>query len=246
MTDRKIPFTDIHTHILPGVDDGARDMEESLEMLEIAHGEGIRRIILTPHYHSEQNQYDSEKLDDLFAALRRKAAAKFPDMELYLGNEVMYSFHTVKDLRERKIHTMNGTRYVLVEYLPEVSLQAIKQSIGDLQRAGWVPVIAHIERYLCLAEKKSSIAEIKAMGAYLQMNTNSLVRKSLFDKRVKWCRRLVGNGDITFLGTDAHSASYRTPECAEAMDWLDEALDKEIRYHILYGNADKMLRDEII
>ncbi|MBR1633758.1 MAG: protein tyrosine phosphatase [Lachnospiraceae bacterium] len=241
----EILLTDIHTHIIPGVDDGSENMHESMEMIELAYETGIRRIVLTPHYISGGNGYEPEKLDRLYDELKKKIRSVHPDMELFLGNEVMYSSETAEDLRRGCIHTMNGTRYVLVEYLPEVPYRVLTQSMGELQRGGWWPVIAHVERYSCLMETKERINELIEMGGYLQMNTNSLTG-SRFNWRTRKCRALVRENKISFLGTDAHGSAHRTPECKETLKWLKHALEKYDLERLLWGNADRMLHGEII
>ena len=245
MSESNIRLTDIHTHILPGVDDGSENMQESAEMLGMAYETGTRRIVLTPHYMAGGNEYGPQDLDRLYEELKENIRDAYPGMELFLGNEVMYTPEAAEDLHAGNIHTMNGTRYVLVEYLPDIPYGMLVQSISTLQGRGWWPVIAHVERYICLADKKDRYGELTDRGVCLQMNTNSLTG-SRFSRRTRLCRKLVREGLISFLGTDAHGAAYRTPECRQALSWLADALDRRELEDILWNNADLMLHGEIL
>lgn len=206
---------DIHTHILPGVDDGSRDWTESRAMLKSAYNQGIRHLIATPHFSQHQQV---EQLESLARQLRAEAKNISPELEVSLGQEVLYFEDLVSFLADGKVLTLAGSRCVLVEFYPQDSFARIMRAINQLQRSSYVPMIAHIERYQCLYEK-GKIEELKQTGAYLQMNYGSLIG-GLLDKRVRWCRRQVRRGYIDFFGSDMHNMTTRPPRIQEAVAWI--------------------------
>ena len=201
---------DIHCHILPGVDDGSKSMDMSLDMLQIAYEEGTRQIVLTPHYMLGRNQYKANELDTLFEKLKAEAGGRWPDLVLYLGNEILWEEGIMDRLREGDIHTMNGTRYVLVEYNVQTPFRQIADSIQQLTNARYRPIIAHVERYQSLVKREDRIEEMLRMKALLQMNISS-VEGGFLNESKRWCRKLLKDGYITFLGTDAHNVDSRAP-----------------------------------
>lgn len=206
---------DIHTHILPRVDDGSCGWTESLEMLQSAYNQGIRHLIATPHFRKDQN---IEELESLAKTLQEEARKISSEFEVSLGQEVLYFEDMVSYLDEGKILTLANSRCVLVEFYPQESFLTIMRAINRLQRAGYVPMVAHLERYHCLYEK-GRMEELKQTGAYLQMNYGSLIGK-IWDKRVRWCRRQVRENMIDFFGSDMHNMSVRPPRIQEAVTWL--------------------------
>ncbi|MCR5213838.1 MAG: hypothetical protein K6E10_05445 [Eubacterium sp.] len=214
---------DIHCHILPGVDDGSKNMETSLDMLRIAYEEGTRNIVLTPHYYLEGIDYTYDQLDKIFEELKEKASEdpKLSEINLYLGNEIYYEDGILTRLKQGHIHTMNNTKYVLVEYNIDTAYSEILHSIDELSAARYLPVIAHVERYMKLQGKIDRIEELISRGCLLQMNISS-IDGGFFDDNKKWCRKLVKNGYITFFATDAHNLDSRAPYTRDYISWIEK------------------------
>ncbi len=212
---------DIHCHILPGVDDGSRNMEMSMDMLDIAYEEGTRNIIFTPHYILGKNSYTFAELDEKFEQVKKEIAEtdKYPDLNLYLGNEILYEEGIVTKLRAGDIHTMNNTKYVLVEYNIRTPFAEIVHSIDELTSARYWPIIAHVERYHALEGKLDRVQELIDKGCLLQMNISS-VDGGFLNENVRWCRKLIKKGYITLLGTDAHNTDSRAPYTNEYINWI--------------------------
>ncbi len=212
---------DIHCHILPGVDDGSRNKEMSMDMLDIAYSEGTRDIILTPHYMLGRNTYTYDELEQKFLNFRRmvEMSGRFPGLNLYLGNEILYEEGIVTKLREGDIHTMNNTRYVLVEYNIRTPYTEILHSIDELTQARYWPIIAHVERYQAIEDRVERALELIDKGCLLQMNISS-VEGGFLNESKRWCRKLVKKGCITFFGTDAHNTDSRAPYTQEFIPWI--------------------------
>lgn len=235
---------DMHSHILPGLDDGARDWEETRKLIDMAYNQGIRHVLATPHYIEGENSYTKVQLLECFEKVKKMEEEIHPDLKLYLGHEIFYSVSVVEDLKMGEIQTLNGGRYVLVEFPNHISYRELQHAMRNLIQACYKPIIAHMERYECLFKRRERIVELKKMGVYFQMNIGSIIG-GFFDSRVRECRKLILEGQIQLLGTDMHSAKYRPPRMAEAMEWLNKKLPDGLREKLLYENPTKILNDKI-
>ena len=270
---------DIHAHVLPGVDDGARTIDEACELVEQAAKAGFRAIIATPHYSRRRGAEGyAEIADELREAISRRGATASSstratasastrttasassrtiagesgipsDFEIYLGQETYYHEELVDNLKAGKALTMAGSRYVLVEFDTGVSFQKLSRAMRQMLTAGYIPILAHMERYACLREEKN-LDSICRSGCLMQMNYESLIGH-WFSSEVRWCRKQVLEGNIHFLGTDMHRTDYRPPQITKAMEWLEKVVDqkklsKRQLSDMTYRNAERMIRNEKI
>ena len=140
-------MTDVHCHILPGVDDGAKDAMETRSMLEMAWNEGIRTIFATSHYDSEMGTGIWKRRKEALEQTRRMAAEISPELKIASGAEIFFSEKAVEELEKGRIWTMNQSRYVLVEFFPGEEFFYIQRGLQTLQYKGFWPILAHVERY---------------------------------------------------------------------------------------------------
>ena len=238
-------YFDIHSHILPGVDDGAESLDESLLMIGLAHKEGTRKIMLTPHYEKGKNRYTKPELHQKFELLQAEVQKAYPDMELYLGNEVLYTDGIVDDLKAGLIQTMNDTKYVLVEFNIRISYNELYQAIRKITNARFRPIIAHVERYRCLFKNIDRIDELVDMESYLQMNISS-VYGGLLDENARWCKKLVREGYISFFGTDAHDMDDRAPYINDYVGWIEKKCGTDYLEKLFVDNPAKMIKNQYI
>ena len=136
---------DIHCHLLYGVDDGAKTIEESVAMLEAAKEQGISAMILTPHYRHGMFAYPKEEIEEHFRIL--EPYAQKLGIYLALGTEYHVNSHIVEALDSGRCRTMAGSRYVLCEYSHDSEYAYIYQMTQELVLHGYIPVFAHVERY---------------------------------------------------------------------------------------------------
>ena len=238
-------FVDIHSHILPGVDDGSPDMETSMEMLNMAYREGIRHLFLTPHYIRGENQYRPKDLEVIFEELQQRSLEEFPRLHLHLGNEVYYMPGVAEDIRSRKIHTMRGTKYVLVEFNITSGYKEIYQAMKELTQMRLLPIIAHVERYQSLVHKPELLRELREMDVYFQLNADGVIG-SRFDSNTRWRRELIENEIITFLGTDAQDLKHRAPRIQKAGVWISKHISGEYQKNLFWAHARSLVRNEYI
>lgn len=236
-------LTDLHCHILPGVDDGSKDMETSMKMLEIGYQNGIRRIIATPHYISNHLKYDEDKLQKVFTAFTEEVYKVYPDMECYLGNELYVQGQVLEDVKAGKVHTMADSKYLLVEFSTKIAYHDMYKEMKNIVQARYYPILAHMERFQCLTKHPERVDELAELGVYFQMNADSVLGKGA-DK--KWCRKMLKENRIQFLGTDAHGTTHRTPKMEQAVKWIYENIEPWDAEDLLINNPKKILNKERI
>ena len=171
-------YVDIHSHILYGVDDGPDNIETSIEMMKIAYDEGIRKIVATPHYHPGKCTMGYEQLRRNFELFKEQMKDVCPEIELALGREIYYTSDILDDLEAQAHLTMEDSKYILIEYHPTVEYSYLRTSISNVMQMGYMPVIAHIERYMCVLEDWKLALELKNMGAVIQVNAGSVIGDS--------------------------------------------------------------------
>jgi len=239
-----IQMTDIHMHLIPGVDDGAMDMEMALMML-LAKAQGISRIIATPH--SEAFHFSNEDIRVIFHRLTATAVKICPDAELYLGCEVYCEtdiMEQILELLDSGLYpTLNGTQYVLMEFSQWVYPENTASCVEAVVKAGYKPIIAHMERYKYLRDNMELVDRFRDQGALIQVNAYSLFDET--DDSIKnWARRLVEEYKVDFLGTDAHRTYHRPPSAELGLNWLYENVEPEYADAIAWGNATHLLMVE--
>lgn len=233
-------YIDIHTHILPGIDDGARDWEQTKRMLKLQSEEGVTDIIATPHFDLEGNGPSPDEICELARQANDVAREMSLDITLYPGCEVLFSPGIPEAYRRGEIMTLAQSRYLLVEFFPRSSYQEIREGVRDLCMEGAIPVIAHMERYECLMNEYDRIFELEKIGACMQINSRSLLGKP-WDKRVRMCRKLIRNGFVHFLGSDCHNETERPPKMQEIYEKIAGFCGEEMAESLAVENAKHIL-----
>ena len=235
---------DIHTHILNGIDDGSKTVEESINIIKKAKKAGITEIVLTPHYINKSNYNCNNKNKiELFNVLQEEVKKNNIDVKLYLGNEVMIDIDIVDLLKNKEIMSINNTRYVLVEFSMDFYNKNIKNIIFDMVRNNYIPIIAHPERYLYVQNDISIMDDFIQMGAILQGNYLSLL--SFYgNKSKKTLIKLLKDGKIALLASDIHH-SDRDYYIDEALKKLKRVIKSDEKIdNLLNKNFDKIINDE--
>lgn len=238
-------YTDIHSHILPGVDDGAADMEMTMEMIGMAYSQGVRSMIATPHYYPGHVKHPKEHVDDVFRETLSEVKKRYEDFTILLGNEIYYREGALQKLRENRVHTMADTPYVLIEFSPGAPYQVLCGAVRKCVEGGYYPVLAHIERYQSLWKDEKNVRELVRMGAYMQVNAENF-SGGLFSAQRRWCLRLAKEGLLHFIGSDAHNTGDRCPNIKQAADCLREKLDEGTFRRIMYDNPERLLKGEYL
>lgn len=198
--------TDIHCHIVPGVDDGSPTLERSLELAGRMRGWGLSRIIATPHVTQDTFENTPEKLAEPFAALKTGIAEKGIDIDLSHSAEYRLDEFFVAQLEQGSIRPMPNN-YILVEnsYIQEP--WDLDKLLFDLNIKGYRPILAHPERYVYYHDKKQRYHELHSRGTLFQVNVLSLAEHyGKAEKKV--AEYLIENDLVDFLGTDLHSRHH--------------------------------------
>ena len=235
-------FIDLHSHILPALDDGARDMKKTREMLQIAYEEGIREIIATPHFFASQKSASVEQIKETIVRVQEEMEDWGFSIKLYPGNEIYYRSEVAELLEEGEIATLADSQYVLVEFDPRTEYSYLRDGILKLDSFGYIPILAHTERYECLFEKKERLQRVKDHGGLIQVNASSFQR-GIFDEMGKRARYIMKNGFLDFVGTDAHSTGKRSPRIKETASYLYKKLGREKAEEILFKNSRAVIKN---
>lgn len=232
-------ITDIHCHILPGIDDGARSMETSVKMAEIALSEGITRIVATPHFDPEIKSIEdfASERDEAILNLKDELAQRNIKIDILQGAEV-YLTPLLPDMDRLDLLCLRDSRYMLVE-IPFTTLpQWLDEILYSIQLRGITPILAHPERYARMVENPHILAGLVDKGLLLQINASSMCHKS--DRKVKsFIRYLIKSGMVHFLATDAHSVRSRPPRIQESISIILQAFGSDIAEYML-ENARKI------
>lgn len=233
-------FVDLHCHILHNLDDGARSEHMMQKMLDMAYEDGTRVICFTPHFKiyefdSEMDMYThTQRTNRRFASVVSYASEKYPDLQLFLGNEIMYHSDIYDSLHSKKCNFLGTSSYVLVEFIPDCSAFEIKNIVSQLLRQGIKPIIAHIERYSAFIKNFSLLYELKESGVLFQVNAGSIT-KFKFGKIASFLKNAFKKKLVDIVASDAHNDSSLTPQLSKAFEHISK------RYNI--GYAQKLFCD---
>ena len=218
---------DIHQHLIYGIDDGPKTWEETELMLAEAEIQGIESIIATPHVFPGRAHFDYDSYLDKVNAINEYAWQKGWRIQVYPGAEIYYTPKTLTKLDAYGIPTLAMSRYVLVEFAPEVKAEELFRALRELANSGYRPILAHIERYLCLQEKPEVITEIRDLGVKIQMNAKTVIHSKGLLSSKRFVRKLLKDGIVDFVATDSHNMSTRPICLRAAYDFLEKNYGEE-------------------
>lgn len=236
-------YIDIHSHILPGIDDGAKNEEISVRMLRAAVEDGISHIILTPHNKPGRHMPGYDALNEKAGKLQAALAKEGITINLYIGSELYYRSGLVQELENGSAQTLAASRYVLVEFGIMEEFDYIRNGIYTLLSGGYSPILAHVERYRNVCAKKTGAADLAEMGAYLQLNAGSIMGKFGWNTR-QYTRNLLKKHLVHFIATDAHDMEKRAPYLAACADYVGKKFGEDYRRKLFYENPADILRQE--
>lgn len=237
---------DIHSHILPMVDDGAASVEMALELVAMAYENGTDAIVLTPHFadaYGFENPY--EKIKYLFEDFQYIVKQEKIPIQLYLGSEYLFSSFE-NFLRHRNdITTLNHSKYLLTEFFFDVSSDFVFDAVSLILETGHIPIIAHPERFECLQEDFEMIEKLIQAGALLQVNKGSLLGKYGTYAR-ETALEIMDHHYYHFIGSDAHHPLYRSSRLNEDFDLIQRLYGNEYANRLFYENPRNMLKNQDI
>lgn len=240
---------DIHSHIIFGVDDGPRHIDDSLLLLKEAYNQGIRKIIATSHRREKMFETSESQIKKNFLVLKEKAKEILPDLELFYGAEIYYHFGILEKIENKIFPSLADSQYILVEFSSATSFREIFTAVDRILLLGYKPVIAHIERYN-IFEQASHIETLIKKGAYIQVNASSIKKIKLFGDREKILKKrakyLLDNHLIHFIASDMHNLTSRKPLLKEAYTIIEKKYGIKMAEELCVDNPEKLLNNIII
>ncbi len=228
---------DIHTHLLPLVDDGSVSVENSLQMLKTLYESGVKHVILTPHY---RGKYVASKKNLMEKFSEFKNLAQDIPVELYLGQEIFTDKKALDELTRGELLTLNESKYVLLEF-DFYNKCDIVESVYVAKIRGFIPIVAHPERYTYLTI--DDLVEIKEIGGLVQINADSITKNAnkLVKKRAKI---MLKNNVVDFIASDSHD--FRPIVIQEAKSIIEKKYGKQMAEKLFETNAIKIIKGQTL
>ncbi|WP_407370253.1 tyrosine-protein phosphatase [Carnobacterium sp.] len=224
---------DLHCHILPGIDDGAKDMEDSMDMAREAVAEGITHILASPHY--KNGHWDNEKHDilSLVDEVQQELDTRGIPLTIFPGQEVRINGEFFEDIEEDKIQFIDeGNQYVLIEFPTPTIPQYAEPLFFEMQREGITPIIVHPERNHAILKDPNKLLSFVEKGALAQVTAASYTGG--FGKEIqKVSKQLIEANLVHFIASDAHNIRSRSFHMKEAYQKLEKEFgpEKVAEYH---------------
>ena len=228
-------FIDIHAHILHGVDDGARTLDQAIEMIMCEIENGVKTIVLTPHVQSRVTRASREEHVERFEELQSEVKRLMLDVDLILGAEIFYRSHLRPEYDEI---TLGNSKCLLLEFSTMLDTP-IEDITYDMRRLGYMPIIAHVERYEYL--KFEDLVRIKDAGGILQVNTNAILG---LDQRIKkgWVQKMLKHELIDVIATDTHDLDKKKPNMQACYNYLSKHVTLTYLDSLFGGKMEELLR----
>ena len=240
-------MTDLHTHILYGIDDGSENIEMSVEMIKMAKNNGTNNIVLTPHCNipDAYTNYMNDVIVGRFEKLKRTIKEMEIDVNLYLGMEVYASDNIDRLIMDGAIITLNRSRYLLIEFPFMADPLWVTHILAKVHQIGLIPLLAHPERYIYVQEFPYMVFDWVNSGCLLQINRGSIVGR-FGDQARDIAIMLMENNMVTAVASDAHSPYKRTPILNDAYDWVSKHFGSQYAQKIFVEKPTMLLNDQPI
>lgn len=235
---------DMHNHILVGVDDGPQNINEAIELLKQAKGEGVTDIVVTPHHLHTKYSNDIEKVKIKLNELKNNPEIKELELRLYAGQEIRITDQIIEGIKNGEIEGINESRYLLIEFPSNEIPYYTNQLFYELQTMGYMPIIAHPERNKAIAQNLDLLFDLINGGALSQITTSSLLGDFGSNVR-KLSLKMIDSNLAHFIASDAHSITNRPFMLKQLFnDRKLKAYYEELESYL--KNGELVLKDERI
>lgn len=236
---------DMHTHILPNIDDGSKNIEESIEMLKEAQEAGFTGLVSTSHFIEESYITSKKEREELINNLNNKLILENINIKIYNGAEAYISNNLNELINNSILSTINGSRYLLMELPMNSEIIYLDEIICNLKHNGIVPIIAHPERYSYVQKNPNMLAKLIEQGVLFQGNYGSIIGK--YGKQAeKTIKKLLKSNMIHFLGTDAHRSKSVYTQMNIILKNIEKLIGKEKLEKISTINPIKVINNKEI
>lgn len=241
---------DIHSHIVFDVDDGPSTIEESLALIGESYRQGVRTIVSTSHRRRELFKTSEEKIYENFKQVKEAAEAKFGDLTILYGGELYYNNALLDKLEHHKVPRMADTQFALIEFSMTTPWKEIHEAVNKVLMLGVTPIIAHIERYNALENKKDRVRELINMGCYTQINSAHVLKPRLFGDKYrvfkKRARYFLEKNLVHIVSSDMHNLGPRPPYMDQARDIITRDFGDRRAFDLFEGNAKTLLENKYL
>lgn len=237
---------DIHTHILPGIDDGPQSIQESIEILRKAADGGVKAIVATPHVLELPSENYWQRVSDTFNCVKEAVEWENISIEVILGAEVFISPDLPQTIKKNKWLTINnGNNYVLLELPVQEIPSFTDQTIFELLVRGIVPIVSHPERYLEIQNDTNKLFKLVKKGALTQLNSGSLRGK--YGKKVqKTAKTLLARNLIHMIGSDVHSVPNGPYSLSQGVNLAGDIVGAKTAKKMVTSTPAKIINGENI
>jgi protein-tyrosine phosphatase len=233
---------DLHTHILPGIDDGSTSLETSLEMARIAVDDGTTVMACTPHIYPGLYMNDSPGIHAHRDNLQKALDLYRIPLKLVVGADAHLVPELLDGLKTGRVPTLNGSRYFLLEPSHHVAPPQFESSVFSLMAAGYTPVLTHPERLVWIEENYDVFVTLARRGVWMQLTAGALLGK--FGKRARyWSDRFLDDGLVHLIASDAHTTNMRNPRMAEAVKRAEAVLGADEARRLVLDRPQAILDD---
>lgn len=238
---------DLHTHILPGMDDGAQNLAEALEMLQLAQEDGITHLVATPHiYRGRYQELDGQRIEKELSRLSSAARQAGLEVSLFRGAEVHITHNLIEKIRRyRPYLVIHQSDYIFIEFPADHVFPGVKELFFELLSLGLTPIIAHPERNAVFLRQPQLLYELVQMGALCQVNSGSFlgyygehVRQGVFN--------LLSFNLVHFMASDCHHPTTIPPLLSEAVQLAAEVIGSDEARALVVDNPRAVLENKTI
>ena len=231
---------DIHSHVLPCVDDGSDSMKKSIALVKNMSSCGTKELVLTPHY-SVRRRYRTrkDKILSCFDEFKNAVMENGINIKLHLGCEIEYSSDVPRLLNEGKVLTLCNSKYILLEFAPYISIRDMINAVQDIVLLGYIPVLAHIERYSALRNNIDDVIQLRNIGAKIQVNIDYITSKMIFTDI--FLKLLISMQLIDFVAGDIHVNAYSPSQIKKCAKIIQKYSSSDYVQEVFYKNAEKIL-----
>jgi len=195
--------TDLHSHLIPGIDDGVKTLDESIDLIKQLKSLGLKKLIVTPHIMEHRFPNTIKTIRDGYELVKAEVLKQKIDIDLQIGAEYYYDENFINQIRKKELLTFSDN-YVLFEFSYIHKPFGLEQIVFELLNAGYKPILAHPERYKYFSSNPQNYKSLKDLGLFFQVNINSF--NNYYGKKAqKAANYLHDNGLIDFLGSDTHN-----------------------------------------
>ena len=232
-------YTDIHSHMLFNVDDGAKDEKMMYEMLDMAYESGTRTLCLTPHYQPLYYGNSNARADEAFEKLSAYAKEKYPAMTLLLANELGYYTDCLPAIAKGDCRLVGG-KYLLMDFAPGTPLFTLRYAMEELLSHGYHVLLAHVERYGALEGQESLLEEWERRGARFQVNASAFAKRADKKERRR-AKRLIRHALVHVVASDAHDTLVRHPSLVEAEAYITKHYGEDVSKLLLFDFPSRIV-----